>query len=113
MRNNKTDKQPAKKRIDKLRSEIETYRYAYHVLDKSLISDAASDGLKNELEKLERQYPEFLTADSPTQRVGGKALEKFEKVKHSTPMMSLYDAFSPEDMRDWEKRMKKIINYEL
>jgi DNA ligase (NAD+) len=103
------DKEQTKKRIEKLRQEIEKYRYAYHVLDKSLISDAALDSLKNELEKLEREYPELITADSPTQRVGGKALEKFNKVKHSAPMMSLYDAFSPEDMRDWEKRMDRIL----
>ncbi len=98
-----------KKRIIKLRSEIEKYRYAYHVLDKSLISDAALDSLKNELEKLEREFPEFITPDSPTQRVGGEPLEKFNKVKHSAPMMSLYDAFSPDDMRDWEKRLDRIL----
>lgn len=104
------DKQQIKKRIEKLRSEIEKYRHAYHVLDKSLISDAALDSLKNELLKLETEYPEFITADSPTQRVAGQPLEQFNKVRHSSPMMSLFDAFSPEDMRDWEKRMEKILN---
>ncbi|MDD4271918.1 MAG: NAD-dependent DNA ligase LigA [Patescibacteria group bacterium] len=98
-----------KKRIEKLRSEIEKYRYAYHVLDKSLISDAALDSLKNELEKLEREFPDLITSDSPTQRVGGAPLEKFEKVRHTAPMMSIFDAFSPLDMRDWEKRLKKIM----
>ncbi|MFA6307164.1 MAG: NAD-dependent DNA ligase LigA [Patescibacteria group bacterium] len=103
------DKEQAKKRIAKLRSEIETYRYAYHVLDKSLISDAALDSLKNELEKLEREFPEYITPDSPTQRVGGAPLEKFNKVKHSAPMMSIFDAFNPDDMKDWEKRLEKIL----
>jgi len=103
------DKREVKKRLVKLRSEIEKYRYAYHVLDKSLISDMALDSLKNELEKLEREHPDLITPDSPTQRVGGAALAKFKKVRHSAAMMSLYDAFSPEDMKDWEKRMEKIF----
>ncbi|MBU4375580.1 NAD-dependent DNA ligase LigA [Patescibacteria group bacterium] len=103
------DKQQAKIRIEKLKKEISHYRYLYHVLDKSEISDAALDSLKNELAKLEREYPEFITADSPTQRVGGKPLDKFIKAKHSSPMMSLFDAFNPEDMRDWEKRMARIM----
>jgi len=103
------DKEQIKKRLEKLRSEIEKYRYVYHVLDQSLISDAALDSLKNELYKLESEYPELVTADSPTQRVGGKPLAKFNKVKHSAPLMSLYDAFSPEDMTDWEKRMARIL----
>ncbi|MDO8593066.1 MAG: NAD-dependent DNA ligase LigA [bacterium] len=104
------NKPTAKKRLDKLKQEIEKYRYAYHVLDKPLISDAALDSLKNELEKLERQFPDLVTPDSPTQRVAGAPLNKFKKVRHSAPMMSLYDAFSPDDMQDWEKRMEKILN---
>ncbi|MBI2459343.1 MAG: NAD-dependent DNA ligase LigA [Parcubacteria group bacterium] len=107
------DKLAIKKRLEKLKSEIEKYRYAYHVLDKSLISDAALDSLKNELEKLERQFPDLITPDSPTQRVGGAPLAKFTKVRHAAPMMSLYDAFSPADMRDWEKRLLKISNFQF
>jgi len=103
------NKSEAKKRIEKLRSEIEKYRYAYHVLDKSLISDAALDSLKNELAKLEAEHPDLVTSDSPTQRVGGKPLEKFNKVRHSAPMMSIFDAFNPSDMEDWEKRLDKIV----
>lgn len=103
------NKSEAKKRIEKLKREIEKYRYAYHVLDKSLISDAALDSLKNELAGLESAHPEFVSPDSPTQRVGGHALDKFNKVKHSFPMMSLFDAFSPADMREWEKRLEKIM----
>jgi len=103
------DKQQAKKRIKKLRDEINHHRYLYHVLDKTEISDAALDSLKNELAKLEQEYPELITPDSPTQRIGGKPLDKFNKVHHSAPMMSLFDAFSREDMEDWEKRLDKLM----
>lgn len=99
----------ARKRIGVLRREIEKYRYAYHVLDQSLISDAALDSLKKELEVLERQYPELITPDSPTQRIGGKPLKFFKQVKRRAPMTSLNDAFSEEDVRDWHKRIQKLI----
>lgn len=99
----------AKQRVAKLREAIDLYRYQYHVLDQSEISDAALDSLKNELQKLETEFPQLVTADSPTQRVGGKALAKFAKVRHSAPMISLYDAFSEEDMQDWQKRLLKIL----
>ena len=102
-------KDKAKKRIEKLRKEISHHRYLYHVLDKIEISDAALDSLKNELESLEQAFPDLITSSSPTQRVGGQALEKFEKVTHSKPMMSLFDSFSQEDMQDWEERIKKIL----
>ncbi len=104
------NKNEIKKRIEKLKKEINHHRYLYHVLDKPEISDAASDSLKNELFKLEQEYSEFITPDSPTQRVGGKPLAKFSKVRHSTPMMSLFDAFSERDMEDWEERIAKILN---
>ena len=103
------NEQPVKKKIVKLRDEINYHRYLYHVLDKAEISDAALDSLKNELAKLEALHPELVTPDSPTQRVGGAPLEKFKKVRHSRPMMSIFDAFTPGDMRDWEKRLEKII----
>jgi DNA ligase (NAD+) len=103
------NKKDIEKRIEKLREEINYHRYLYHVLDKPEISDAALDSLKNELEKLEKENPEFVTADSPTQRVGGEPLDKFKKVRHSSPMMSLFDAFSEKDVRDWEGRLKKIM----
>lgn len=99
----------AKKRIEKLRSEINRHNYLYHVLDKPEISDAALDSLKNELVKLERDWPQLITSDSPTQRVGGRALNKFPKVKHASRMISLFDAFSEEDMREWEERAVKIL----
>jgi len=103
-------KDQAKKRIEQLKKLIDHYRYSYHVLDKSLVSDAVNDSLKHELQELENQYPDLVTPDSPTQRVGGKPLEKFHKVTHERPMLSLTDAFSFEEMGEWEKRNKKIIN---
>ncbi|MEK7462974.1 MAG: NAD-dependent DNA ligase LigA, partial [Patescibacteria group bacterium] len=95
------NRKEAKERIDELKRVIEKYRYAYHVLDKSLISDEALDSLKKELFDLEQQFPEFITSDSPTQRVGGQPLKEFKKVEHEQPMISLNDAFSVEDMNDW------------
>ena len=87
-------KEQAQARIKKLKTLIEKYRYAYHVLDQSLVSEAVNDSLKHELQDLENQFPEFITPDSPTQRVGGKPLDKFQKVTHTEPMLSLVDAFS-------------------
>jgi len=75
------DKKSARERIDKLKKEIDRYRYAYHVLDKSLVSDAVNDSLKKELQDLEQKYPGLVTADSPTQRVGGEPLKEFKKVQ--------------------------------
>jgi len=106
------DKEQAEKRIEVLRKEIDENRYLYHVLDKPRVSDAVDDSLKHELAQLEEQYPDLVTSDSPTQRVGGKPLDKFEKVKHSSPMLSLTDAFSPEDLKKWEERLSKLVGEE-
>ncbi|MCX6796418.1 MAG: NAD-dependent DNA ligase LigA, partial [Candidatus Falkowbacteria bacterium] len=103
------NKAEVKIRIEKLKQEINHHRYLYHVLDKAEISDAVLDSLKNELSKLEMENPEFITPDSPTQRIGGQPLDKFEKVKHSQPMISLFDAFSVADIQDWEKRISKLV----
>jgi DNA ligase (NAD+) len=100
----------AKKRIEKLKETINHYRYLYHVLDKSEISDSALDSLKKELFDLEQLYPNLITPDSPTQRVGGKPLKEFAKVWHMAPMISLNDAFSKEDMEGWLKRNQNILN---
>ncbi len=102
------NKVEAKKRIGKLKAEINHHRYLYHVLDRQEISDGALDSLKKELFDLEEAFPEFITPDSPTQRVSGKPLDKFVKVKHRQPMMSLNDAFSKADMDEWQIRLKKI-----
>lgn len=102
-------KEDAKNRIEKLKKAIHHYRYLYHVLDRQGISDAALDSLKKELFDLEREFPEFTAPDSPTQRVGGKPLEEFGKAKHLKPMISLNDAFSKEDMEDWQERNSKLL----
>ncbi len=101
-------KTEAKERIGKLKTAINRHRYLYHVLDKQEISEGALDSLKKELFDLEQEFPEFVTADSPTQRVGGKPLKEFVKVKHPRPMLSFNDAFDEEDMGDWKTRFEKI-----
>lgn len=102
------NKPQAKKRIEKLKKEISHHRYLYHVLDKPDISDAAFDSLKHELYKLEQRFPEFVTPDSPTQRVGGKPLDKFKKIRHKTPMLSIEDVFLEEELKAWEERIQKL-----
>lgn len=99
----------ARERVKKLRAEIEKYRYAYHVEDRSLISEAALDSLKKELFDLEQKYPSLVTRDSPTQRVGGAPLDEFQKVRHETPMLSFNDAFSESDVRDWLTRVENFL----
>ena len=99
----------AEKRIAKLRELINDYRYHYHVLDESTMSEAAADSLKHELSMLEAEYPELVTPDSPTQRVAGKPLDKFTKVKHEKRMISLADVFSEEEVKDWISRNEKLI----
>jgi len=106
------NKEEARGRIGKLKNLINYQRYLYHVLDREEISQPALDSLKKELFDLEKIYPEFITADSPTQRVGGKALTKFEKVRHPKPMLSFNDAFSWEDMEDWLERNSKLLTKE-
>jgi len=99
----------AKERIEKLKKAINRYRYSYHVLDKEEISPEALDSLKHELYLLEQQFPEFITPDSPTQRVAGKPLKEFKKVRHKKRMLSLEDAFTEEEMKDWMERVMKYL----
>jgi len=106
------NKEEAKKRIEKLKETVNHHRYLYHVLDRQEISDEALDSLKKELFDLEQRFPEFVSADSPTQRIGGKSLDKFEKVKHLFSMLSLNDAFSEQDMEDWRERNGKLLEKE-
>ncbi len=105
-------KEEAKRRIEKLRGLINRYRYLYHVLDRSEVSDEVNDSLKKELFDLEQQFPDLITPDSPTQKVGGEALQMFQKFKHSQMMVSFYDTFSREDMDDWENRNRKLLTGE-
>ena len=107
------NKQEIKNRIEKLKNEINRYRYAYHVLDKSIISDAALDSLKKELFDLEQKYPEFIASDSPTQRIGGEPLKQFKKVQHEKLMLSFNDAFSEDDIKDWLKRVENYLGYSI
>lgn len=107
------NKNEAKERIEKLKKEINQHRYLYHVLDKPDISDAIFDCLKNELEELEYKFPDLITPDSPTQRVGGEPLKEFKKVNHNTPMVSFNDAFSEQEMHEWEERYLNFLDNNL
>ncbi len=100
-------------RLSKLKEAIERYRYEYNVLDKSSISESALDSLKHELYKIETQYPSLVTPDSPSQRVAGKPLDEFKKVAHKVPQWSFNDAFSPEEMREFDARVKRFIKQEI
>jgi DNA ligase (NAD+) len=96
-------------RLEKLKQAIEKYRYEYHVLDKATLSEAALDSLKHELVDIESRYPELVTPDSPSQRVAGKPLPEFVKVPHKVPQWSFNDAFSPEEMREFDARTKRFL----
>jgi len=98
----------AKERAEKLRRSLNRHDYLYHVLDEPEISDQAYDTLRSELAEIEKQYPELVTPDSPTQRIGGKPLDHFDKFKHPELMPSLNDCFDPSDVTDWNNRLEKI-----
>ena len=98
-----------KKRVEKLREEIEYHNYRYYILDQPEISDAQYDRLMRELEKLEKDYPELRSPNSPTQRVGASPLEEFEIVRHTVPMLSLANAFDETEARGFDKRVKKFL----
>jgi DNA ligase (NAD+) len=104
----KTTTQAVEAKIESLREEIRHHEYRYYVLDDPEISDAEFDRLINELKKLEAAHPELITPDSPTQRVGGKPREGFVKVAHSVQMLSLDNAYSEEELRDWERRVHEL-----
>lgn len=97
------------KQIDRLRAQITDLRHRYHVLNDPEVTDAMYDGLVAELKKIEAEHPELITPDSPTQRVAGKPLDKFEKIKHVVPQWSFNDAFSEQDLLDWEERILKML----
>src|SRR5512140_2686863 len=96
----------------KLRDQIRYHEHRYYVLDDPEISDADYDALMNQLKKLEAEHPALVTPDSPTQRVGGKPREGFVKVPHSTPMLSLDNAYNEEELRDWDRRVKELSGEE-
>jgi DNA ligase (NAD+) len=95
-------------KIEKLREEIRHHEHRYYVLDDPEISDAEYDRLVNELKALEAEHPELVTPDSPTQRVGGKPREGFVKVQHSSPMLSLDNAYNEQELRDWARRVDEL-----
>lgn len=102
-------KAKAKKRAESLREQLEQYRYSYYVLDMPEVEDAIYDSLTGELKEIEAEYADLITPDSPTQRVGGQAINKFSSVAHQQPMLSLQDVFSIEEFEAWEKRIHKLL----
>jgi len=104
------DQKEAKIRIEKLKEKIKDLNYKYFVLDQSEVSESVRDSLKRELIDLETQFPEFITPDSPTQRVGSILSGRFKEVAHKSPKMSLADVFSEEEIRDWFERIRKMVS---
>jgi DNA ligase (NAD+) len=96
------------KKAESLREKIRHHEYLYFVLDNPEISDLDFDKLMRQLKDLEAEHPSLITADSPTQRVGGKAREGFGKVPHSSPMLSLDNTYSEDELRDWERRVHEL-----
>ncbi len=103
------DIKEAKKRILELRELINYHNYRYYVLDSPEISDEKYDRLFQELKELEKQFPELITPDSPTQRVGGQPLPEFKQIEHRIPMLSLDNVFNEEELRDFDARVKKML----
>src|SRR2546423_3655116 len=103
------NKQQASEHVKKLRELINDYRYHYHVLNESTMSEAAADSLKHELTQLETEYPELITPDSPTQRVAGAPLPGFKTVAHQQRMLSLNDVFGKDELEAWVGRITKLL----
>lgn len=106
------DKAAAKKRLEELRKEINYHNWLYHVKDEPELSDAEYDKLTRELTQLEGQYPDLITPDSPSQRVGGQVLEGFATVTHPTPMLSLDNAFDAPSLRQFHSRLVRLVGVE-
>src|SRR6202162_6340347 len=103
-----TPKKDLGKRVEALRQKIRHHEYLYHVLDAPEITDAEFDQLMHELKQLEGQNPQLITPDSPTQRVGGKPREGFGKSRNSSPMLSLDNTYSEDELRNWERRVHEL-----
>ncbi len=103
------DQNEARLRIEKLREKINNLNYQYFVLDKSEVEESVRDSLKRELIELENEFPQFISKDSPTQRVGSVLSGKFAKLKHKSPKKSLADVFSEEEIKDWYERIQKLL----
>lgn len=104
--------QPIQEEIERLRSLLRSYGEAYYDEDAPVVSDAVYDATMQQLLELEKEHPELVTPDSPTQRVGGKPLEQFEKVVHTSPMLSLSNAFSADDLRRFDERVREALGTE-
>ncbi|MFH1100450.1 MAG: NAD-dependent DNA ligase LigA [Methanobacteriota archaeon] len=104
------NKNEAKKKIQQLREEINYHNYQYYVKDNPVISDYEYDMLLKKLEALEKEHPDLITSDSPTQRVGGQPLEGFTQVTHKVPMLSLDNAYSYDELREFDTRVKKTVD---
>lgn len=102
-------KSPVMTRVNKLREQINHHNYRYYVLDDPEMPDSEFDRLMRELQELEQRHPELITDDSPTQRVGAAPLDKFDEVKHAVPMLSLGNAFSDDDVRDFDRRARERL----
>ncbi len=103
------DKTSAQNRLEKLKNQLREVDYAYYVLDRPIMSDAARDSLKDEIEKIEKAFPDLVTPDSPTQRIGGRALGKFAKVRHTIKKYSLDDVFNFDEVREFDARVKRFL----
>jgi DNA ligase (NAD+) len=99
-----------KERIEELRKKIEYHNIRYHRYDDPEITDAEYDGLMRELRSLEDEYPQFMTGDSPTRRIGGTVIEAFEKVEHNVRLASLNDVFSIDELRTFDKRISEVLD---
>ena len=97
-----------KSRYEELKSEIRAHNYRYHVLDAPVVSDLEFDKLLNEIKRIEAEHPDWVTSDSPTQRAGAKPADRFEKVRHPAPILSLANAFGADDARAWLERVSRI-----
>src|SRR5450759_2395997 len=102
------DDQILKKHYEELKRQIHFHNHRYHVLDAPVISDAEFDKLVNELRQIETKHPDWVTPDSPSQRAGAIPSEKFEKVRHPRPILSLANAFGAEDARAWYERIRRV-----
>ena len=102
-----------RERVGELRRELRFHNYRYYVLDSPVVSDAEYDRLLRELQRLEAQFPELVTADSPTQRVGAVPAEEFARVDHPAPILSLDNAFGADEARAWLERISKLPIYAL
>jgi DNA ligase (NAD+) len=102
-----------KARVEELRSLLTQWNHEYHVLDRPSVSDVEYDQTMNELVRLEEEHPSLKSADSPTQRIGGAPLSMFEKVEHTTPMLSLGNAFNEEELRDFDRRVRQGVGNEI